>query len=276
MTVEQVTPALCKLGESPVWDAVRKKLWWIDIEQARVLRFDPVESSVEEHDVASVGALTIEADGRLVLFERDGAVCTEQSQKSVLHVAGVAGTRFNDAVCDRAGRVYCGEMPTPGRRGRLWRLEAGSEPVVIADPFLPNGAGFSPDGATFYFTDSLRRCIYAAAFDEQTGSIRDAHVFARVPRDEGMPDGLAVDVDGGVWSARHDGGMIVRYSPTGVESHRERLATSRPTGIAFGGDALEHLYIATAHVEGDPASGSLLRMTTGVAGIGVSCSRLFG
>lgn len=273
--MEQITPALCRLGESPVWDPTTKTLCWIDIERPRVLRFDPAQRRVDEREVASVGALTIEADGRLVVFERDGVVRTEHGAESA-RVAGVVGTRFNDAVVDRRGRVYCGEMPAPGRSGRLWRVEAGRDPIQIADPLMPNGAGFSPDGATFYFTDSLRRCIYAAAFDEETGAIGEPRVFARVSRAEGIPDGLAVDADGGVWSARYDGAVVVRYEPTGSESQRVAVPTSRPTGIAFGGDGLRDLYIATAQIEGESASGALFRVTTSVAGLRVPCSRLFG
>ena len=276
-SVRQITPSVCTLGESPVWDAANGCLYWIDIEGNKVWRFDVDGESVEELAVTpGIGALTLEADGRLVAFERDGEVRLLGGETPPTQVPSVAGTRFNDAVCDRAGRVYAGVMPVAGQPGQLLRLEADRVPVQIADPLLPNGAGFSPDGMTLYFTDSLRRAIHAAPFDERTGTIGRARVFARVPRDEGTPDGMAIDREGGIWSARHGGAVVVRYDANGAESVRVPIPCTRPTGIAFGGPELRDLYIATARVDGEPASGALFCVEVSVAGAPAERSRLFG
>lgn len=275
--VRQVTPSVCSLGESPIWDAANGCLYWIDIEESKVWRFDVDGESARELAVApGIGALTLEADGRLVAYERDGEVRLLGAETPPIQVPSVAGTRFNDAVCDRAGRVYAGVMPVAGQPGQLLRLEADRVPVQIADPLLPNGAGFSLDGTTLYFTDSLRRAIHAAPFDERTGTIGRARVFTRVPRDAGTPDGMAIDREGGIWSARHGGAVVVRYDANGAESVRVPIPCTRPTGIAFGGPELRDLYIATARVDGEPASGALFCVEVGVVGAPAERSRLFG
>jgi D-xylonolactonase len=210
-----------------------------------------------------------------VAFERDGVVRVLVGDEPAIEVPIVVGTRFNDAVCDRAGRVFAGVMPAAGRPGQLLRLEADHAAVQIADPLMPNGAGFSPDGTRLYFTDTLRRSIYAAPFDERTGMLGPAHVFARTPRGDGMPDGLAIDCEGGVWSARYDGSAVVRYDATGAETMRVPIPCTRPTGLAFGGPGLRDLYIATARVAGDAASGALFCVETSVVGVPMGRSRLF-
>ena len=45
-------------------------------------------------------------------------------------------------------------------------------------------------------------------YDAGTGGIGNQRVFVRVPKDEGIPDGMTVDAAGYVWSARWDGGSM--------------------------------------------------------------------
>jgi D-xylonolactonase len=254
---------------------VERCLYWIDIEGDALWRADAGgQPTLVRSDAAGVGALTLEADGRILLFLRNGELFCHPDGERLASIAEVAGSRFNDAVCDRSGRVYCGVMPAPGRPGRLLRLEAGRAAVPVADPWMPNGCGLSPDGRTLYFTDTLRRSIHAAPFDESTGTLGRPRVFARAPRDEGLPDGLTVDRDGGVWSARHGAALLVRYDAAGAETHRFTLPTSHPTGLTFGGDDLDELYVATAQAPGGPGAGALYRLTTGFRGQTVRRSRL--
>src|SRR3712207_6984407 len=45
---------------------------------------------------------------------------------------------------------------------------------------------------SLYFTDSAARVIYAYDVDPESGALANRRVFARVPDDEGIPDGLTV------------------------------------------------------------------------------------
>lgn len=63
---------------------------------------------------------------------------------------------------------------------------------------------------------------------------------------DGIPDGMAVDVEGHVWVALFGGGCVRRYAPGGLFVDRIELPVSQPTSVAFGGDDLEDLYITTA------------------------------
>lgn len=97
---------------------------------------------------------------------------------------------------------------------------------------ISNGMGWSPDGSTFYYTDSPLRVIYAtittrrAAGSRTGGSSRTSPAF---------PDGLAVDAEGCVWSAQWDGWCVIRFAPDGREIQRLSLPVQRPTSCCFGG-----------------------------------------
>lgn len=70
----------------------------------------------------------------------------------------------------------------------------------------------------------------------------------RLPAHAGYPDGSTVDAGGGLWNAQWDGSCVVRYDRNGVETARVDLPVSRPTCVAFGGSALDRLFITTARI----------------------------
>ena len=81
------------------------------------------------------------------------------------------GNRFNDGKCDRRGRLFAGTMDNAevDCTGTLYRLDPNlSVHVMITDVHLSNGLGWSPDDRTLYYTDSLRRTIWAYDYDLDT------------------------------------------------------------------------------------------------------------
>ncbi|MDH5287434.1 MAG: SMP-30/gluconolactonase/LRE family protein, partial [Betaproteobacteria bacterium] len=92
------------------------------------------------------------------------------------------------------------------------------------------------------------------AYDlDARGNARGRRTFATFP--EGVkPDGIAVDAEGGVWVALWDGWRVERLSPEGRLSRTLRLPVPRPTSVAFGGAALDRLYVTSARVRLDPDS----------------------
>jgi D-xylonolactonase len=110
----------------------------------------------------------------------------------------------------------------------------------------PNGLGFSPDATTLYFTDSWAHEIAAFTYDRRSGALSDRAVFASLRNDSGfpIPDGLTVDADGGVWSARF-GDDVVRYAPDGRVTRRVSLPTTTVTSLGFGGPDYGSLYATT-------------------------------
>ena len=114
-----------------------------------------------------------------------------------------------------------------------------------------------------YHVDSPRRRVDAYDFDVTSGLLTNPRVFADVGPG-GVPDGLCVDVEGGVWGVCvWDGGKVVRYLPAaegegargGRPSKMDREVSfpcSRPTSACFGGErvrhhALRHVVFARRH-----------------------------
>jgi sugar lactone lactonase YvrE len=182
-----------------------------------------------------------------------------------------ANVRFNDGACDPAGRFWAGTATTDGQAGTgaLYRLDAdGSVTEVLAGVTESNGLAWSPDAATFYYTDSgePESRVRAFGFDHRAGALHDERDLIRFAPGDGVADGLVVDADGCLWIAMWDGGCVRRYSADGELIGLYPVPVSRPTCPGFGGPDLDELYLTTAW-EGlpdarraaEPLAGHLLR-----------------
>jgi sugar lactone lactonase YvrE len=271
-----VVDCRCRLGEGPLWHPDERRLYWVDITAGVLHRYDPATGEHEEcHKATSIGGATLQEDGSLLLFMAKGAVvrwCADGVTPVIDEIADERESRFNDVIADPAGRVFCGTMPTRERKGRLYRLDTdGSVVVVLEDIRCSNGMGFTPDGRCMYYTDSGPREIYLFDYDEGTGEISNRRLLLTTPEGEGVPDGMTVDAEGWVWSARWDGGFVARYAPDGEELMRLRVPARRPTSVAFGGENYRDLYITSAggddrEVQGSGA-GAVFRAAVGVGGV---------
>ena len=106
------------------------------------------------------------------------------------------------------------------------------------------------------------------------GAISNRRVFATVPAELGIPDGAAIDTEGGYWSALHGGGKLRRFHPDGSVDRDIDLPVSQPTMPAFAGDDLATLYVTSAsdHMSEEtrarePNAGELLRLNVGSRGV---------
>ncbi len=275
----------CQTGEGPLWHPMEQRLYWVDIPAGRLFRYEPATGHHEQCFQApeAIGGFTVQADGSLLLFMARGAVGIlrdGQLEYFIDSMVAEQDSRFNDVIADPAGRVFCGTMPGPDDRpARLYRLDPeGSINLVLDDVGLANGMGFAPDRRTFYFTDSARKRILAFDYDEGSGVLSSPRVFVDTSNEPGLPDGMTVDMDGCIWSARWDGGCLVRYSPAGKELQRIEFPARKVSCPTFAGEDRMDLYVTTAGGQDKdnegPGAGCLFRLRVGVRGVPEFLSRV--
>jgi D-xylonolactonase len=281
MQPEMIADYACQTGEKPVWHPLERRLYWTDIPAGRLYRYDPASGQHEQvYQGRPVGGFTVQADGSLLLFQDRGTVVTWRDgrvERTIIdEVPADRNTRFNDVAADPEGRVFCGtisEKDSAGkilRHARLYLLQRdGSLTQLLDNVITSNGIGFTPDERSMYYTDTGVRTIWRFDYDRATGSISNQQPFVRVPEDEqeGKPDGLTMDSQGRVWSARWGGGCVVCYSPDGHEQQRIRLPTGQVSCPTFGGPELAELYITTAGGHDKPKHGPLAGALFRVPGV---------
>ena len=263
-------------GENPLWHPLEKKLYWVDIDKGRILRFDPAAGKHEIiYEDIPVGGFTIQPDGTLLLFRTKGEVVIWRNGKTtsvIKEIPAERKLRFNDVIADPLGRVFCGTYSDKGIKGRLYRLDTdGSIHKILDNIGCSNGMGFTLDRKQMYYTDSWAKKIYIFDYNRETGGLSNRRVFVKLSdAEEGVPDGMTVDAQGHVWSAMWGGWSLVRYSPQGIEEQRIRFPASQVSSITFGGDNLTDMYITTAsrggRAKNGPHAGALFRLNPGIKG----------
>lgn len=273
----------CQTGECPTWHPAERRLYWADIPRGRMYSHDPATGRSEQvYQGDAVGGIAVQADGSLLLFQSRGAVRAWHHGRLEIVVDEIGSehrSRFNDVAADPVGRVYAGTMPSPDHPGSLYLLDTrGSVREVVGGVGEANGSGFSPDLRTFYFTDTRARRIYAYDYARATGDLTARRTFAEVPEGDGVPDGLAIDEEGFVWSARWGAGSIVRLDPAGREAQRIHLPAPKISSMAFGGPDMADLYVTSGggdrRDDDGPLAGALFRVQPGVRGGPVYLSRV--
>ncbi len=276
--VEVAVRAEALLGEGPLWHEGR--LLWVDILAPSIHLSDPASGADQLVPVEEmVAALAPRASGGFVAAARSGLRGFDGGTLGPVlaaPIAQAAALRLNDGRCDARGRFWVGSLAldsTPDA-GALHRLDAGGSQTMQAGLHVPNGLGFSPDNTRLYLADSARRRVDAFDFDLDRGTITNRRPFASFAEGEGVPDGLAVDQEGGVWIALWDGWRVVRIAPDGRTDRAIHLPVPRPTSCCFGGPDLGTLYITSARVrlsaaqlEEAPLSGSVFAVRPGAKGL---------
>lgn len=277
-TAEPITPPIAEHGEGPVWCASDSRIRWVDMLRGDILSAEASGESLERHHVADLVAAfrPRRTFGYVVATSRGFATLDvlPGPLTEVIQLWTDAGVRMNEGACDPAGSFYCGSMAEDAAEGRgsLYKLNPdGSVTTILSSVTISNGLSFSADGSVAYYVDSPTNTVSRYRVDRDTGAWSDPTPVVEIDRDLGVPDGICLDRDGGVWVALWDGGAVHRYdSNSGNLTHRVQVPVSRPTACALGGPELSTLFITTSALDSDPASdplaGALFRSPAPVSG----------
>ena len=246
--VELLAPLDCETGENPLWCERRKKVLFADIPRGVIYEYDPATAKCDVIARTRVtGGFTLQEDGSLLLFQ-DGPIAVLGTDRVVREVARDAcpgNERFNDVIADSEGRVFAGTLG--GGKGRLLRFDTdGRVSEMMNGIGCANGMGFTPDLRGMYFIDSFARKIYLFDYDRRTGNLGNRRVFAKIPRKDGLPDGMTVDTEGFVWVALWYGGRLQRYTPKGKLEQEIFFPATQTSSVTFGGAGLDEMYVTTA------------------------------
>lgn len=257
---QPATDEAYELAEGPVWDPIRQRVYWVDIEAASVLCGELDGDQVHRNrrltfDEPTVGAAVPCEDGRLLVAggRRLLVVNGFGEEESVTPVlAGEREQRLNDGGCDPTGRFLVGSMALDDAEGEelLVRREPGDDPeltVLDDDLTLSNGLAWSPDHRRFYSIDSELGNVWARDYEPESGACGARELLFTV--EDGTPDGMCADLDGNLWIAIFGAGQVRCFSPEGEHLATVEVGTPHTTSVAFVGRNLDRLLITTGRAE---------------------------
>ncbi|MGC8517858.1 MAG: SMP-30/gluconolactonase/LRE family protein [Steroidobacteraceae bacterium] len=242
-----------ELGEGPLWVETDAALWMVDIKGRRLHRLRPGRAEHEHWTApAPPGFLAARAAGGFVVGLQGGLHLFDPASGRFTLLSAVEAqnpeNRINDGCVSPEGALWFGSMHDPEHTpsGVLYRLGADGLCVPLDRGYVvTNGPAFSPDGRTFYHTDSPGRTVYAFNRPEPH-VLTNKRVLVQIEPGDGYPDGTTVDAEGCLWVALWSGWAVRRYSPDGRLLATVRLPCAQVTKVAFGGADLRTGYVTTA------------------------------
>lgn len=242
-----------ELGEGPVWDEVRQRIWWVDSERGEIFRGrlegDRLDVEWQRSMGEKVGCLTPAHDGGLLvagermvhLLDADG-----EHRESIRLIPDTVDSRLNDGTVDPAGRFLVGSIRCDDRAQQecVWSIDADrTVRIVLTGVTVSNGIGFAPDGTTMYHVETRPGEVRAYDYDLKHGSASHQRTVLDCG---GTPDGLAVDADGRLWIAFFGDGVVRCLTPDGRVVDEIGVAAPHVTCPEFVGPARDRLLLTSA------------------------------
>ena len=279
-------------SEGPVWDKKQKCLFFSDVPQNIVFRWQEgvgtqgflrpsgYTGSTPRGGEPGSNGLTIDSQGRLCLCQHgDRRVARlEKDGKQTALAEFYNWRRFNspnDLVYKSNGDLYFTDPPyglignnnDPNKElpfNGVFRVDKkGGVTLLTGAMTFPNGLAFSPDEKKLYVAQSDPKQAVIMVYDVQKdGTLGRGSVFfdanSLVAGHKGLPDGMKVDKYGNLFATGPGGVLII--SPEG--KHLGTINTGEPTANCAWAEDGSTLYIT--------ANMYLARIRTTTKGIGFS------
>ena len=269
------------LLEGPRTDE-QNRLYFSDVRGGGVFRRSPdgqIETLIST-DRKAVGGIALNEGGGMLVTGLSLARWDEQSGQVTEIFSDWDGKPLfglNDLTIDDQGSIWVGSFgcdinkfdfkstPPPGS---LFRVDPSGQVTHLWEGVeVTNGLGFSADRSLLYHCDSTTRAVWVYEVRADR-TVSDRQLFAKLP--DGMPDGMTVDVEGGVWVAVVAGsGEVVRFKPDGTLDQRINIPAKTITSVAFGGPDMCDLYVVTANNDQRDLKGTVFRARSDIPGLPV-------
>jgi sugar lactone lactonase YvrE len=252
--VEVAVRANARLAEGPRWDAANRRLLWVDIEGCELHLLENGEdraigvgARVSAAAPTTGRAVLLALADRLALVDPD-----DESVRTLVRFPHGPALRANDGACDAAGRFWIGTMglDVAPSAGALYRYD-GTLRRVLDGVTLSNGIGWPRDDSLMYYIDSAACRVDVFDFELASGRLDERRPFVSIDEEDGIPDGLTVDDEGGVWVALYGGRRVRRYDARGRLDSVLEIPAENVTSCCFGGDDGRSLFVTTAAPDGN-------------------------
>lgn len=251
MHVRRLGSVRTALGEGPYWDVRGQSLYFVDIRGCKVWRHHTPTGEFRSWDTpAQPAAVSRTEDDRFIAVLADGFYEFKPDTGEFDLLAGVnlaAGElQLNDAKVDRQGRfVAGGTTDRTSSSAALHSYDGERVSKIDAGYTICNGPCWSPDGRTFYVSDTIPNLVYAYDYDTDSGAVSNRRVHADASHVGGRADGATVDADGRIWQAFCGQGKIAVFKADGSTERIVETDVEWVSSLQFGGPDLDQLYVTS-------------------------------
>ena len=230
-------------SEGPLWTS--EGIWIFSDVAANTIYAE--DRSVVRAPSGGANGLALDRTGHVIACEGSARRVTRLEADGTVTVLarGYSGKRFNapnDLVVRSDGTIFFTDPQSLRKDAEselgfsgVYAITPDGQLILLTDEFkYPNGIALSPDEKKLYVSDTTKAAI--RVFDLDGTTLRNGREFCSVR----IPDGMAVDASGRVWSTS-SGGVSV-YDETGAHLETIRIPVM-PTNCAFGGEDGQTLFV---------------------------------
>jgi len=257
------------LLEGPRW--FNDELLVSDIFGKRVIRFTSPENGDFEtlcHIPEQPSGLGFAPDGTLRIVSMLDRKLLKWDGKKLELVADLSKyfkSEANDMAIDEQGRCYIGGFGRTGSGStqleatNLLRVDSDGTVTVAAEGLIfPNGIVFSADAKTLFVAETYigRVTSFPVLSNGVLGKPEIWAQFGTVPTELEiksatthlpiLPDGLALDIEGGIWVADAKGSGIARVLASGETAEFVSTGDLSVYAATFGGPHMTTLYLCAS------------------------------
>ena len=191
-------------------------------------------------------------NGQFVISNLDGLHVYDRNKKTIKYYQDIRGTdelhkiSYNDGTITKnklwIGLSHIKETKNLGYFGYLQnnkfnKLDQGFK--------VSNGPAVDENQNKLYFSNSLNSTIY----QYNLKTLKKKLIY-KLKKNQGFPDGIALDNKNGIWVAHWAGGQISRINLKTKKIDVEiKIPALNVTSITFVGKKLNHIFVTSAKIE---------------------------
>jgi xylono-1,5-lactonase len=273
----------CSLGEGPTWDPDSQRLYWVDILENRIYRYDPADESTSSWTTPEhVGFVVVRPNGGLLAGFKSGLHYVALNDNGSVTASRIDrvdrrrdDVRFNDATSDAEGRIWaCTLGGTPEEPlGTYYCYDTDlSRRTVDAGYLVANGPALSPDRRLLYTVETAGhpgrpQGVYVSHITPE-GTLEAQRLLIDWRAYDSAPDGVVTDGEGNLWLGEFRGNVVRCFSRDGEQLASVPLPAWSVTKAVFGGKRGDLLYVTSGRVDVDeetlaryPDTGGLIEVS---------------
>jgi sugar lactone lactonase YvrE len=288
MDFELAIDSRIMLAETPIWDSRINKLYFTDLFEGTVHRYDPQTGTNESVETNSLIGSAVPCDivDKLLVAVEDGMMIldfnTGEMELVVTPEPNTGEFRYNDTRCDPAGRIFTSsvsrkygspEFDPETMSGKFYMIDTDGSVVVLVDKIAQyNCIVFDSACQNLYVVDTYNHKLLRFDYSIEKGAGSSPEVVIQF---DDMPDGASVDSEDNVYICHwSDKRHITVWSLKDYSLIKNILFPVKHICCGgFAGRDMKDYYVATSKFwlpDGDPdfdvGAGGIFKARVDIAG----------
>ena len=241
------------LGESSFYLFKTNEIIWLDLDKTYLFSINIKNNKLRKTKInlpGPLGNIYPLSSNKFVISCKNGLFIYTRKTKNLIKYKDIRGENelntisYNDgSISKNKLWISLSHIKETKKLGYFGYLQNSKFYEVDKKFKVSNGPAIDEKNKLIFFSDSFNRVIYQYDLNNLNKKI-----FYKFTKNEGFPDGLAIDSQKGLWVAHWGGSRISRIKYSGKLDFNYFLPAKNITSLAFFGKNLNYIFVTTAKI----------------------------